>query len=89
MSPRVRKASGILRDFLFENVYYVQAALPETERAREALRFLYDYFMRHTNELPPEYLLHSDFKWRGVIDNIAGMTDQFALKTARDLASKR
>jgi dGTPase len=86
MSPRVLKATGILRDFLFERVYYVQAALPETERAREVIRFLYSYFLQHTEELPPEYLLHSDLKWRGVIDTIAGMTDQYALKTAEELS---
>ena len=88
MSPRVRKATGILRDFLFERVYYVQAALPATERAREAIRFLYGYYLKHTEELPPEYRLHSDLKWRGVIDTIAGMTDQYALKTAEELSKK-
>jgi dGTPase len=88
MSSRVLKATGFLRDFLFERVYNVQSALPETEKAREAIRFLYKYFLKHTEQLPPEYLLHSDLKWRGVIDTIAGMTDQYALKTAEELSKK-
>jgi dGTP triphosphohydrolase len=36
--------------------------------------------------LPPEYLLHSDTEWRGVIDYIANMIDQYALKTAEKLS---
>lgn len=86
MSPRVLKATGILRDFLFDRVYKVQSALPETERARQVIRALYAYFLKHPQELPPEYLLHSDKKWRGVIDYIANMTDQYALKTAAELS---
>ena len=86
LSPRVLKATNVLRDFLFDQVYNVQAALSETERAREVIRFLYAYFLKHPQELPPEYLLHSDEKWRGVIDYIAGMTDQYALKKAEELS---
>jgi len=60
--------------------------LPETERARQVIRALYAYFLKHPQELPPEYLLPSDKKWRGVIDYIANMTDQYALKTAAELS---
>ncbi len=84
MSPQVLKATNILRDFLFENVYKQQAALAEAETARQAIRKLYAYFLKHSNKLPEEYLLHSDDKWRGVIDYIAGMTDQYALKIAEE-----
>ena len=65
------KATDILQDFLFDRVYNVQSALPETEQARQVIRFLYAYFLKNPRELPPEYLLHSDKKWRGVIDYIA------------------
>ena len=86
MSPRVLKATNILRDYLFDRVYNVQSALEESEKAREVLRYLYDYFLKHPEQLPPEYLLHNDTKWRGVIDYIAGMSDQYALKTAEELS---
>ena len=86
LSPRVLKATNILRDFLFDKVYNVQSALEESEKARGVLRYLYDYFLKHPKQLPPEYLLHNDTKWRGVIDYIAGMSDQFALKTAEELS---
>ena len=88
MSPRVLKATNILRDYLFDRVYNVQSALEETEKARQVVRHLYDYFIKNPEKLPLEYVLHSDETWRGVIDYIAGMTDQYALKTAEELFKK-
>jgi len=86
MSPRVLKATGILRDFLFERVYNVQSLCRKRSGPGRFLRRLYAYFLKHPRELPPEYLLHSDTEWRGVIDYIANMTDQYALKTAEELS---
>ena len=86
MSPGVLEATNTLRDFLFDKVYNVRSALQETERAREVVRLLYDYFTRHEDMLPPEYRLHSDEKERRVVDYIAGMTDQYALRIAKELA---
>jgi len=85
MSPRVLKATGILRDFLFERVYNVQSALPKRSGPAGPPPPLC-LFSEHPRELPPEYLLHSDTEWRGVIDYIANMTDQYALKTAEKLS---
>ena len=89
MSPKLLKATDILQDFLFERVYNVQSALAETEKAREVIRFLYNYFISKPEKLPPEYLQHCDENWRGVLDYIAGMTDQYALKTAEELSINR
>ncbi|MDD5288626.1 MAG: deoxyguanosinetriphosphate triphosphohydrolase [Dehalococcoidales bacterium] len=86
MSPRVLEATNILRDFLFDKVYNVQSALAEAEKARQIIRYLYSYFLKRRKKLPAEYLLHSDDKWRGVIDYIAGMTDQYALQIAEELS---
>ena len=86
MSPKLLKATDILQDFLFKRVYNVQSALAETEKAREVIRFLYYYFINKSEKLPPEYLQHSGANWRGVLDYVAGMTDQYALKTAEELS---
>lgn len=86
MSPQILNATNTLRDFLFDRVYNMQSTLEEAEKARQIIRNLYDYFLKHRKKLPLEYLLHSDDKWRGVIDYIAGMTDQYALKMAEDLS---
>jgi dGTPase len=85
MSQKVLDASNILRDFLFDRVYNMQAAYEEAVRAREVVRFLYEYFNRHENELPPEYSRYSDETERRVVDYIAGMTDQYASRLAEKL----
>jgi len=85
MSLRVLEATNILRDFLFDRVYDRQAAQAESTRAREIVRLLYNYFRGHERELPPEYSLHSDEVERRVVDYIAGMTDQYALRLAEEL----
>lgn len=86
MSPRVLEATNTLRDFLFDKVYNVQSARKEAEKAREVVRLLYNYFTKHEHGLPPEYRLHSEEKERRVVDYIAGMTDQYALRKVEELA---
>ncbi len=85
MSPEVLAAANMLRDFLFERVYNLHSAQEETERARRVVRSLYQYFKEHADKLPAEYSLHSDEPERRVVDYIAGMTDQYALRLAEQL----
>lgn len=86
MSPEVRAVANILLEFLFERVYHVRAAKEETERAREVLRLLYRYFSENPQRLPGEFLSRSDSVERAVIDYIAGMTDQYALRLAEGIS---
>jgi dGTPase len=86
MSPQVLEATNTLRLFLFARVYNVNAAQKEAERAREVVRQLYRYFNEHIDKLPPEYSFYSDEPERRVVDYIAGMTDQYALRMAEELS---
>jgi len=83
MSPPIREATDTLRDFLFGRVYSVKSAPEEAEKAREVIHFLYDYFKTNYDRMPPEYRAYGE---HGVVDYIAGMTDQFALRLADELA---
>jgi len=85
MSPQVLEATNILRQFLFERVYNINAAQKEAEKAREVVRRFYKYFNEHEDRLPAEYCIHSDETERRVVDYIAGMTDQYALRMAEEL----
>ncbi|MFC1988210.1 HD domain-containing protein, partial [Chloroflexota bacterium] len=89
MSRRVLEATNALREFLFDKVYNVHAVQEEAEKARGIIRLLYKYFNGHENKLPPEYSLHSDEVERRVVDYIAGMTDQYALRLAEELSLTR
>ena len=86
MSPPVLETTNTLRDFLFERVYNLHSAQEEATRAREVVRQLYHYFKEHQDKLPPEYHLYRDEAERRVVDYIAGMTDQYALRLAEGLA---
>jgi dGTPase len=86
MSEPVLKMTNKLRDFLFERVYNVRSAQEESEKAREVLRQLYQYFNQHEDKLPPEYQLGDVDTQRRVVDYIAGMTDQYALRMAEELS---
>ena len=85
MSPEVLSAANILRDFLFDRVYNPNSTREETEKAREVVRFLYHYFNKHEDKMPQEYRLHRDTTEHRVVDYIAGMTDQYAMKLAEEL----
>ncbi|MFC2020217.1 deoxyguanosinetriphosphate triphosphohydrolase [Chloroflexota bacterium] len=85
MSPGVLEASNSLREFLFDRVYNMNAAREEATGAREVVCRLYDYFIKHEDELPPEYRLYSDETERRVVDYIAGMTDQYASRLAEEI----
>jgi dGTPase len=87
MSPEILEATNTLRKFLFERVYNIRSAQEESERAREIVRSLYNYFNEHKDKLPAEYSFYSDEPERRVVDYIAGMTDQYAMRMAKELSS--
>lgn len=86
MGTEVLSAANALRDFLFGRVYNLHSAREETEKARAVVRLLYKYFARHNDKLPAEYRLSSDDAERRIVDYIAGMTDQYALRVAAELS---
>jgi dGTPase len=84
-SDEVGGAMLRLRKFMFDRVYLGEEARSEQERAREALRALFDHYLRHPEEVPapdPE----ADPVQR-VTDYLAGMTDRFCISTYEKLAS--
>jgi len=89
MSPQVLEATNTLREFLFKRVYNLHSAQEEAEKAREITRLLYRYFCKHEDKLPSEYRLCSDDQERRVVDYIAGMTDQYALRLGEELESTK
>ena len=88
MSPQVLEATNTLRDFLFEQVYNLNAAEAEAEKARDVVRRLYRYFLQHEDKLPAEYRAYGEATERRVVDYIAGMTDQYALRMVQELEEK-
>ncbi len=81
MSKETEEAMYDLRRFLFENVYTNPVAKSEEVKAQHMLEQLFEYYMKHFEELPDKFLklAENDAKDRVVCDYISGMTDQFAI----------
>ncbi|MFC1962601.1 deoxyguanosinetriphosphate triphosphohydrolase [Chloroflexota bacterium] len=85
MSPAIQKVAEELRRFLFEQVYDSIARSEEMERAKRVVKSLWHFFVNHEEKLPDEYNYRESIEGR-VADYIAGMTDQYALRLAEELA---
>ncbi len=85
IGQRVKEAANILRDFLFERVYYVSGASPEAAEARTAVEEMYKYYVNHPEGIPREYCLRENSPERWALDYIAGMTDRYGLRKAGEL----
>ena len=86
MSRDVVGAANTLRQFLFDRVYCPSLAGEEAVKAGEALRLLYFDFLDDEDRLPPEFACLPGDKERKVVDYIAGMTDQYALRLAEEIS---
>lgn len=84
MSPEVEQATMALRTFMFENVYKNPVAKGEEEKAINMVTNLYEYYRRHIQLLPDQFLEMLEEEGstpeRIVCDYIAGMTDTYAIK---------
>ncbi len=85
MSPEVLDVTNMLRQFLFDKVYYPSLTKEDSVRAQKVLRLLYSHFLKHEDRLPQEFASLPDNSERKVIDYIAGMSDQYALRLAEEI----
>ena len=77
-----RKLNGQLRRFLYRNLYYNEIVNEPHRRARQLLRDLFAFYLKHPEEIGDQARkrvskigLH-----RAVCDYLAGMTDRYAIQ---------
>ena len=90
-SPEAAQAIAQLREMLSRRVYNSPELVAEREAAAERVAALFQYFLRHPEELPPDYReqARSEPTHRMVCDYIAGMTDAYLLRRVRELLPGR
>lgn len=83
MSEPVAEAMRKLRQFMFERVYTNPEAKSEEGKAEALVESLYEYYIRHLEKLPREYLWlmgeKGESRERIVCDYVGAMTDRFAI----------
>ena len=82
--PDVRDAMVELRDYLYHNVYPSEAIESEIRKARRVVRELYLHLLEH----PTDDIRNGrseDTLERRILDFVAGMTDEYAIRLHRKL----
>lgn len=87
MRPQVTQAMDELRTFLFQRVYRNPVAKGEESKARAMIQALYQYYSKHPEKLPADFIPQLDFDGmpRTICDYIAGMTDKYAVAKYEDI----
>ena len=86
-SEPIAKAMAELKEFMFQSVYFNPLAKGEEGKAEDMICLLFDYYIKHTDELPSEYqdILVREGEERAVVDYVAGMTDTYAVEQFSNL----
>ena len=88
MSEEVEQAFHKMRAFMFERVYTNPKAKAEEYRAENMVEVLYEYYVRHSWELPElqkNMIENGTPLHTAVCDYISSMTDRYAIKTFESL----
>lgn len=87
MSGDFQEATNSLRNFMFENVYIGSAAKKEESKAERMVGQLFLYLKEHPGLLPPDFqgAIEREGIERVVLDYVAGMTDQYAVRKFREI----
>ncbi len=85
MSNHSRIAVNTLREFMFRKVYVPEDLGLEGKAARNIIRLLYHHYEDNSDLVPNEYRNVSESRSQSVLDYVAGMTDQYAIRAAETI----
>lgn len=89
MSSDIEKAMKGLRLYMFSNVYLNKRAKGQEEQAERLLEHLFQYYEKHLEQLPEEFIHRMDHygepSFQVVCDYIAGMTDRYAVAKFKEI----
>lgn len=90
-SAPINEALVKLRAFMFKEIYNGEICRLERERATFVVSYLYEYFLKHYEEMPLFYqdIVKRDGLEIGVCDYISGMTDNYCIYLFKSLTIPR
>ena len=92
MTPPLMEAFQKMREFMFRRVYQGEYCMAEKEKAMYVLEFLFAYFRKHLDKLPPLLPGRSPRKRErngGVVDYLSSLSDHYCLALFKTLALPR
>ncbi len=84
-SPDFEKEIALLREFMFEHIYYSSAAKSEEGKAIDMIKFLYEYYYKNIDLVPEEIAKLDSTREQKVCDYIAMMSDNYAVMIFKDI----
>lgn len=88
MSEPVGDAMKRIRQFMFDRVYQNQEAKSEERKAEMLMETLYQYYLKHIDDLPEEFLnllSEGEPREKVVCDYVGAMSDRFAIAQYEEL----
>jgi dGTPase len=87
MSAPVERAMQGLRAYLFENLYLSERAMTQGAKAEALLRVLFGHYLGRADSMPEAFEARAanEGRQRAVCDYIAGMSDQYAIRSFEEL----
>ena len=85
MSNEIKVVFYQFREFMFENVYMPEDLSEEGKVARQIIRALYEFLNLNLDYVPKEYTSWNKDKNSVIVDYIAGMTDNYAIRFAEKI----
>ena len=71
---------NLFRQFMFKNVYLAPALIPDRNKASHVVKNLFTHFMEHPDDRRGCESKREFYSTRDVVDYVAGLTDQYAIK---------
>ncbi len=83
LSASMQEAYDTFYDYMFEAVYRNPTAKSEESKVKGLLDPVWEYYVNHIHELPPEYraIAAAEGEERAATDYVSGMTDSYAIYT--------
>lgn len=85
MSGRVQEVMDAFRQFMFTHVYMSKALEPDRTRAMHVVKNLFTYYVAHPEEIRHEVQHDRIITLTDIVDYVAGLTDQYAIKLFKEI----
>lgn len=86
MTSKMFEKTCVFRKYMFEHVYYSKMLRDQADEAKIMIKTIFDFYYRNPAFVPSDY---AGDDIQGLVDYIASMTDQYAIKLYNSIKNLR